>query len=502
MFRLQPKTILLLVGMAGGAQAGLTDWVDPFIGTAGGGNTFPGAVVPWGMVSVSPHNDNQAPSGYVFGKPDLYGFGQVHLSGMDCPDLGSVLLMPTAGKIQTSPEMWKSVYDSETAAPGYYCVHLKSQNIQAEMTATTRVGVSRFFFPERKGDAEILLDAGYRLTTDPVTLKSPSFESVVKVVSPAEVEGFSESGDFCSVYSGNKQKVYFVAQFSKPALQAGTWKEGKLSDGQEQKGRHVGAFFRFSTASQEPIVVKVGISYVSVQNARLNLQSECPGWDFDAVRAQARKAWEEALSRIRITGGGSDPLRIFYTALYHALIHPSVFSDVNGEYEGMGHSGVLKTQDYTRYHIFSLWDTYRNLHSFLGLFYPERDLDMVKSMVEMSKESGWLPKWELAGNETGVMVGCPAVPVILDAYRQGLKEFDVDSAYAAMVKSLTPKDNKTYGGLKSLLQFGYIPKDDHSGDYLWGSVSTSLEYSYDFWCVAQMAKDLKNQGDFEKYIHL
>ncbi|HJT23680.1 MAG TPA: GH92 family glycosyl hydrolase, partial [bacterium] len=371
------------------------------------------------------------------------------------------------------------------------------------MTATTHAGMSRYSFPAQKGDANILLDLGRRMTTDPVTLQSPSFESYVKIVSNTEAEGYAESGDFCSPFAGNKQTAYFVVQFSKPAVQAGTWKDGSLKDDQEQKGKRIGAFFRFSTAGQEPLVVKVGISYVSIENARLNLTTEIPGWDFDAVRDAATQTWDDALSRLEVTGGTGEQKTLFYTALYHALIHPSVFSDVNGQYQGMGHTGVLKTvDDYTRYHVYSLWDTYRNLHPFLGLFYPERDLDMTKSIVEMAKESGLLPKWELAGNETGVMVGCPAVPVIFDTYRQGMKNFDVDSAYDAMVKSLSPEAHKTYGGIKSLLQYGYIPKDDDSGDWLWGTVATSLEYSYDFWCLAQMAKDLKRKDDYEKYIHL
>lgn len=502
MLRFRAGLALIFFGFAGLAAAGLTDWVDPFIGTANGGNTFPGALVPWGMASVSPHNDLQSPSGYRYGKPFLYGFGHAHLSGTGCPDLGVVVLMPTTGEIQTDADKWKSQYDSEKATPGFYSVHLKTYDVQAEMTATTHAGISRYSFPAQKGDANILLDLGRRLTTDPVTLKSPAFESAVRIVSDSEAEGFAESGDFCSPYAGNKQALYFVVQFSKPAVKAGTWKDGQVKGDRGQKGRDVGAFFRFSTAGREPLVVKVGISYVSIENARLNLRTEIPGWDLEAVRASAQAAWEDALSRITVEGGTRDQRTIFYTALYHALLHPNVFSDVNGQYQGMSHSGVKKAGGYTRYTVYSLWDTYRNLHPFLGLVYPERDLDMTRSLVEMAKEGGWLPKWELAGNETGVMVGCPAVPVLLDTYRQGLKNFDVDSAYASMVKSLSPEGNKTYGGLKSLLQYGYIPKDDTSGDYIWGSVSTSLEYSYDFWCLAQMAKDLKKKADYGKYIHL
>ena len=500
------KTVapLILWGLAGWAGASSpSDFVNPMIGTAGGGNTFPGALVPWGMVSVSPHNDLTAPSGYVYGRPAIYGFGQVHLSGTGCPDLGSVLMMPSTGKVEATEEKWKSPYDSEKAVPGYYAVHLKAYDILAETTATVHAGFSRFSFPSQKGDANILLDVSHRLTTDPVTLKSPVFESHVRIVSDREAEGSTQSGDFCSPFSGNKQTVYFVARFSKSAASFGTWKDGSLKGAKEQSGGHIGAFFRFSTAAGEPLAVKVGISYVSIENARLNLETEIPGWDFDAIRAAAGKSWDEALSRFQTKGGTDDERVLFYTALYHALIHPSVFSDVNGQYQGMNHTGIQTAKGYTRYHVFSLWDTYRNLQPFLGLFYPEKDLDMTRSLVEMAKEGGSLPRWELAGNETHVMVGCPAVPVILDTYRQGLKDFDLEAAYTAMAKSLTPsRDNKAYGGLKSLLEYGYIPKDDDSGDWLWGSVSTSLEYSYDFWCLAQMAKDLGKPGDYDKYIHL
>jgi predicted alpha-1,2-mannosidase len=502
MFHNKSFATLIFLWLAGAAWAGPSAWVNPFIGTANGGNTFPGALVPWGMVSVSPHNDLASPSGYTYGHPDLYGFGHLHLSGTGCPDLGSVVLMPTLGEIQIDPEMWKSPYDSEKAEPGYYSVHLKSGDLSAEMTATTHAGISRYTFPAGKGKANILLDLGRRLTTDPVTLKSPRFESYVKILSPTEAEGYAESGDFCSPYAGNKQTAYFMIQFNKPTLSSGTWKEGHLKKDKEQKGEGIGAYFSFDTAGPEALIAKVGISYVSMENARLNLQTEIPGWDFEGVRLAARQAWDEALSRIVINGGSDDQRTIFYTALYHALIHPSVFSDVNGQYEGMAHTGAKTAQGYTRYHVFSLWDTYRNLHPFLGLFYPERDLDMTKSLVEMAKEGGWLPKWELGGNETSVMVGCPAVPVILDTYRQGLKNFDVESAYESMAKSLSPEKNKTYGGLKSLLQYGYLPKDDDSGDWIWGSVSTGLEYSFDYWCLAQMAKDLKKNSDYEKYISL
>ncbi len=478
------------------------DLVDPFIGTANGGNTFPGALVPWGMVSVSPHTDLHSPSGYIYGNPFIYGFGHVHLSGTGCPDLGSVVLMPTTGEIQVSRDNWKSKYESESAVPGAYAVYLKTYDIFSQMSATTHAGISQYIFPSRKGDANILLDVGARLTTDPVTLKT-SFESYVKIDSPSEVEGFTQSGNFCSPSAKNKQTVYFVAKFSKPAQEVGTWKKMSLSHDREEHGKEIGAYFRFSTGEKEPIEVKVGISYVSIPNARINLETEMPDWDLEEVKAKARVAWNSELSKIKVGKATPDHLKIFYTALYHCLIHPNVFSDVNGEYPSMGYHDVKSTKklSYTRYTIFSLWDTYRNLHPLLTFLYPERELDMVRSLVEMAKEGGELPRWELAGNETGVMVGDPSVPVIVNTYLSGLKNFDVRSAYDAMAKSLSSKDNKVYGGLKSLIKFGYIPQDDDTGNWVWGSVSTSLEYSYDFWCLAQMAKELRYDQDYEKYIH-
>jgi predicted alpha-1,2-mannosidase len=481
--------------------AGPSQWVDPFIGTGGGGNTFPGALVPWGMVSVSPHNDPQAPSGYAYGRPFLSGFGHVHLSGTGCPDLGNVLVLPTVGDIRLHPEERRSAYDSEKASPGYYAVHLKENGIQAEMTATCRSGMSRYFFPERKGDANILIDAGHRLTRDPDDIK-PAFESWVRLVSPSEVEGSSQSGHFCSPYAGNKQTVYFVAKFSKAAAASGTWKDGKGTEGREQKGSRVGAYFRFSTAGEESIVMKVGLSYVSVKNARLNLEAEMPGWDFEAVRLAASKAWDEELSKIKIKTSNVQQLKIFYTALYHCLIHPNVFSDVNGDYRGMGRPDSIKNSPVTRYTVFSLWDTYRNLHPLLTLVYPERQQEMVKSMLEMAGEKGLLPKWELAGNETGVMVGAPAIPVIADTYFKGVKGFDAEEAYEAMKRSLNPKGNKVYVGLKSLLKYGYIPKDDYQGDWVWGSVSTTQEYALAFWNLAQMAAALNKKEEAEAWMPL
>jgi predicted alpha-1,2-mannosidase len=452
------------------------------------------------MVSVSPHNDLSAPSGYIYGEPVLYGFGHTHLSGMNCPDLGSLLLIPTVGTVHPGAIANASAYGEEEASPGYYSVRLKGSEIRAEMTATTHCGFSVYTFPGRQGDANILIDPSHRLTQDGPG-ESDRFEGRVKIISPTEAEGYCESGDFCSPSAGNKQTLYFVIRISKPATATGVWKGAELSSDTEAQGKKVGAVFRFSTAEQEPIGVKAGVSYVSVENARLNLQTEIPGWDFLGVRAAARREWNHQLSRVEVFGGAEERRKIFYTALYHCLIHPSVFSDVNGEYPSFPKREVQTVQGGVRYSIFPLWFTYRVLHPLLTLFYPEREQDMVKSLVEMTQEGGWLPRWELAGNETGVMVGSPAIPVITDAYQKNIRGFDPETAFAAMVKSLKPEDNKLFGGLNSLLQFGYIPKDDDSGDWVWGSVTMTLDYAYDFWCLAQMAQALGHTKEHDEFIH-
>ncbi len=261
MSRIKIGFFLLFCLFTSSLRADVTQWVDPFIGTGKTGNTFPGALVPWGMVSVSPHNNLQAPSGYKQGEPYIYGFGQVHLSGTDCPDLGSLLVMPTVGPIRLELENRRSQYDSETATPGYYRVNLKTSGILAEMTATTRVGVSQFSFPARKGDANILIDVSRRLTNEPATVKS-SFESHVKIISNNEVEGSAQSGDFCTAYSNNKQTVYFVARFSKPAVSAGTWKDSV--PGGDNGKRHRGHAERVEQIRRrlenQPIIVPACLS--------------------------------------------------------------------------------------------------------------------------------------------------------------------------------------------------------------------------------------------------
>ncbi|MGH7739298.1 MAG: GH92 family glycosyl hydrolase, partial [bacterium] len=467
--------------------------VNPMVGTANGGNTFPGAVVPWGMVSVSPENDSQAPSGYVSGRPFIYGFGHTHLSGAGTPALGNVVLMPTTGPVSVSLKSRASAYDSEKAFPGYYKTRLTRYGLLAEMTAACRVGMSRYTFPACDGDANILVDAGARLATDEDRSRYPT-QAEIRIISPQEVEGMSESGGFGQADAREPRKIYFAAQFSKAAKTTGTWENGKLSSEPTQTGEDVGAVFRFSTADGESVEVKVGLSYVSLANARLNLQTEMPGWDFETVMRAALKVWDAQLSKIKVSGGDPIARKIFYTALYHCLLEPSVFNDVNGEYQGFARSGIKVAKNYTRYSFFSLPFTQRALHPLLALVYPQVELDMTKSLVEMGKEGPLLPRWEAAGEETGQGVGMPAVVVLADTYLKGLTDFDVSAAMTEVGKIIASKSDGPYAGLQDFLSQGYVPQavpGKDAGRYpVVGSVSASLEYSQGFWALSQWARAL------------
>jgi len=468
----------------------LASFVDPFIGTAGGGNTFPGALVPWGMVSVSPHNAPTDASGYVKGKPFISGFGHVHISGAGCSALGNVVLMPTTGDAQFDPETWKSAYSNEQASPGFYQTQLTRYNISAAMTATERAGISRYSFPEsstRSNDGNnVFIDAAHSLNT--------ASGGQIRVVSPTEAEGQSVGGGFCG--SNTEQTVYFVARFSSPAVST-------QAHASNAAGKNDIAVFRFAATTRQ-VLVKVGISYVSIANARLNLNGEIPAWDFDGVKLRARAAWNRELSRIETQGGTPEQKTIFYSGLYHALIHPSILSDRNGEYPTMGRKGVKRAQGYTRYHVYSLWDTYRTVHPLLTLLYPDRQIDMTKTMIEQAHEGGWLPKWELAGNETGVMVGDPASIVLASTYLKGLRGFDAQAAYEVARKGAMQLEggNPLRPGLRSYLKYGFIPQDyaqDKDGSWVWGQVSTTQEYALADWSLGQWAQALGKSADATEF---
>jgi len=498
----------------------VSQYVNPFIGTSNFGATHPGAQFPHGMASVVPFNaafklgkENKFEKdaawnsrGYIHDNRFLTGFSHVNLSGVGCPDLGSILLMPTTGALEFDAEKYGSTYHNEQASAGYYRNTLTKYAIDVETSSTLRTGISRYTFP--KGQSQVLLNLGLGLTNET--------GSMLKVVSNDEVEGFKMLGTFC-YHPEDVRPVYFVAKLSKAAKSAGAWKKMPQYTGvesewigynntykpynnyrQEIAGDDIGAYFQYDTAENEQIEVKVGISYVSIANARANLNAEQPNFTFNDTRKKTKQQWEKLLSRVKVKGEEAKKT-IFYTALYHTLIHPNIIQDINGDYPLMGQTGIGNTKGKNRYSVYSLWDTNRNLHPLLSLLYPEIQSEMVNTMVDMAKESGWLPKWELLAMETQVMVGDPATPVIADTYIRGIKDFDIEAAYlfakkAALVteQNLLRPENKQYSEL------GYVSID---GEGKWdGTVSTSLEYYIADWNLAQLAQTLGYEKDHQFFL--
>lgn len=486
---------LAVSGCGGDPKAApLTPHVDPFIGTDADGHTFPGAVVPWGMVSVSPHNVLSepgdyiagrpiAPAGYRFGEPELLGLGLTHLSGVGCPELGVPVIAATTGEVVPGPDGYASAYAREEAAPGRYAVELVDHGVLVEATATARVGLLRFTFPERQGDANVLIDVGQGVSWH-------DGEGEVRVVASDEVEGSSTTGLFCA--KGNQQPVFFVARFSRKAAETGTWVDGVVGEAPAQTG-DAGAFLRFATGPEEVVEVRVGLSYGSVAGARANLDAEAPPErTFAEIEAAADAAWEAALSRIRVRGGTEAERTMFYSALYHTLIHPGIVSDVTGEHPKMG--GGVGTADEPRHSVFSMWDTYRGVHPLLTLVYPEQQLAMVRSLAAMTAESGAPPMWELIGQEVQMMVGDPAAIVVAGSYLNGITDFDVEAMYAVMKGAALDEGAEPHRvGNASYRALGYVPMEE-AGD-VWGPVSTTLEYAYADAALSRLALALGHADD-------
>ena len=500
---------LLLLGQAA------IEYVNPFIGTSNFGATNPGAIAPRGMVSVSPFNvagtqntlekDSRWLSNpYVHENNFLTGFSHVNLSGVGCPDLGVVLTMPTTGNLETDHLKYGSTYENEVAKPGFYSTNLKKYNVQVETTATTRVGLSRYSFP--KGKSNILLNLGLGLTNEQ--------GASIKIISSTEIEGMRNVGSFCYYKPNESYSVYFVAKFNKPSNEYGIWKNTSKYEGIEGQwmpyngktrlykgykkeiiGDSIGAYMTYDFKKPTQVEVKIAVSYVSIENARENLEKESSGLSFREIVDKTTSNWNDLLSKIKVEGGTNDDKTIFYTALYHTLIHPNTLNDVNGEYPKMATRETLKTKG-TRFTVFSFWDTYRNLHSLMSLVYPKQQSDMVKSMLSIYDESGWLPKWELNATETTTMVGDPAGIVIADTYLRGIQDFDVEKAYRAMIKSATQLEkNALRPGIKEYSEKGYLTTASTKS----GSVSTTQEYNTSDFAIAQLARVLGKKEDEQFY---
>lgn len=497
------------------------DYVDPFIGTTNFSVCNPGAVLPHGMMSVVPFNvmgsdlnaqdkDSRwwsAP--YEYNNKFITGFAHVTLSGVGCPELGTLLTMPTSGKLDVDYHNYGSEYSGEKAYPGYYAVDLKKYGIHCEVSSTLRSSIERFTFP--KGEGHILLNVGDGLTNE--------VGGAVKRVSDTEIEGYRLLGTFCY----NPQAVfpmYFVLRVNKKPLSSGYWKkQPKMTGaqaqwdsdngryklyttyGKELAGNEIGYFFNYNCEEGEQIEVQMGVSFVSIANARENLDKEQQGFAFDKVCKDASLSWERTLSTIDVEGGTEAQKRVFYTALYHSQIHPNIVQDVNGEYPMMERYDIGTTSS-DRYTVFSLWDTYRNVHQLETLLYPERQLDMVRSIIDMSKEWGWMPRWELFGRETWTMEGDPAIAVVADTYLKGLRDYDIQAAYTAFLKSATTKgaDNKMRPDIDPYIAKGYVPlgyfAQDFSGD---NSVSHALEYYIADYALGNLASALGHKAEAKRF---
>jgi len=487
-----------------------THWVDPFIGTGGHGHTFPGATMPFGMVQLSPDTrgaDWDGSSGYHYSDDIIYGFSHTHLSGTGIPDYCDILFMPTVGEPQfLAKEGDKSVngyaskfsHANEKAETGYYSVKLDDDGILAEMTATKRVALHRYSFPKTR-EANIVLDLAWR--DKPLWLE-------VNIVSDRKLVGSRRSSSWAK-----DQTVVFVAEFSKPFLKSKISGPKTLEDHWGLVvGNDLKASFNFDTSDGNPVLLKVALSAVSIAGAEATLAAELPGWNFDKVRADAKAAWNKELSKIEVSGGTDDQTKTFYTALYHTMIQPNIFNDVDGNYRGLdgkvhrlgeSEGGTKRGRDRNRsvspsrslavspsqYTVFSLWDTFRAAHPLYTIIDQRRTADFINTFIRMYEQGGRLPVWELAGNETDTMIGYHAVSVIADAMAKGIKGFDYEKAYKA-AKHSAELDRD---GLAAYKRRGYISQEDENE-----SVSKTLEYAYDDWCIMSMAATLYNTRSLGK----
>lgn len=465
----------------------LTQYVDPFIGTDGHGHVFMGANVPFGMVQLGPTQITQGwdwCSGYHYSDSTILGFGHMHLSGTGIGDLGDISFMPVAGEVTfargTLPDPSTGLYsffshENETARPGYYAVHLDRFGIDVELTATERVGFHTYRFPETTPSRAVVIDLETGIGWD-----NP-IKSHITQLNDTTVAGYRFSKGWAV-----DQRVYFTAVFSHPIQQFTVFDSLRVNNLRNEEMHSVFGRVDFADGIKEPIQVKVALSPVSTDNAMDNLQSEIPHWDFDRVVAQANEAWNIQLAKIEIETSNEADKRVFYTALYHSMIAPSLFTDVNGDYRGSD-GKTYNDKSFTNYTTLSLWDTYRAAHPLMTIIHPEMTQDIGNTMLKIYEQQGKLPVWHLVGNETDCMVGNPGIPVLADLILKGYK-IDEELAFEAM-KNSAMLDERGLGWLK---EYGYIPYDKEE---TFESVAKGLEYALADWSVAQIAQRLGKDED-------
>ncbi len=466
-------------------------YVNPFVGTGGHGHTHPDAAVPFGMVQLGPDTFNEGwdwCSGYHYSDSSVMGFSHTHLSGTGVGDMLDVLVVPMTGRLRTEPgsrEKPGSGYrsrfshETESASPGYYSVVLDDYGIKAELTATERAGFHRYTFP-KSDQSHILIDLNHRYMSG----SSKVLEAALTIENNTLITGFRRVQCWAP-----DRHIYFAMRFSKPFAGTGMVVEGRMDASSRQaRGTDLKAWADYMTSEGEQILVKVGLSGVSVEGAVKNLDREIPDWNFDRVRAASRRAWNRELAKIRIEDASGPDREVFYTALYHTMLAPQLFDDDDGSYRGMD-GQVHHASGFHNYGTFSLWDTYRATHPLYTLIQPERVPGMMQCLIAMTEESPQkiVPIWPLAGNETGCMIGYHAVDVISEAWMKGFRGFDIEKAFRLM-RAQAMMDG--YRGLGSYKKHGYVPCDKEAE-----SASKTIEYSYDDWTIAQVAKSLGKADD-------
>ncbi len=480
--------------------------VNPFIGTGGHGHTYPGATTPHGMVQLSPDTRTlgwDACGGYHYTDSSIIGFSHTHLSGTGISDLGDFLFMPFTGETKINagePENPDTGYRSrfnhtdEVASPGYYAVKLEDYNIQAELTATPRAGFHRYTFNGNE-KAKIIIDLAHNIYPD----RNP--DHGIHIINNTELRGFKKSSGWA-----NDQQAFFYAKFNKP-FTCVLYDNGKeVNNSNELQSNNLKAVLTFNINQGDEILAKVGISSVDEAGAQNNLETEINSWEFEEVKDSTHKTWVNQLNKITVTGGSENEKTIFYTALYHTSLSPYLFSDVDGRYRGMDKQ-IYNSGGRNIYTVFSLWDTFRAFHPLLTILNPDQNNDFIHSLLTKYDQGGVLPMWELVGNYTGCMIGYHSVPVIVDAYMKGIRNFDIDKAYLAMVEAAKYRTDGILFPTEEVQQkimpkaklynetLGFIPSNLESQ-----SVSKALEYAYNDWCIAQMAKELGKSNDYNYFI--
>ncbi|WP_086846440.1 GH92 family glycosyl hydrolase [Amycolatopsis kentuckyensis] len=474
--------------------------VNPFVGTQNFGNTFPGASAPFGMVQVSPDTGGQG--GYDYLQNAIYGFSQTHLSGVGCGVMGELPIMPTTGAVDNvDKNAYRSEYshDDEHAEPGYYRVGLKKYGINAELTATARTGWQRYTFPST-GQANVLFNTGQA--------NQSVKDSEIHVVGDRTLEGRVKAGGFCAGH--DEHTVYFTATFDRPFSSFGTWRGSTRSEGSRDAAGtgSNGAWASFDATTDHDVVLKVGLSYTGLEGARKNLAAETSNHDFDATRAALHQQWADRLGAIKIAGGTTERQTAFYTALYHAQLHPNLAGDTDGAYTGFD-GKVHTASGYTPYQNFSLWDTYRPQNQLLEMLEPQVARDVALSVVAIGRDGGWLPRWALAESETNIMTGDPVTPFLVEAWSKGLLAGHEEEAYALLKKNATstPPADSPYNGRSGVDYYnerGYVPSGLELGKDCAAKggdndcehpASATMEYAAADASLALMARGLGHQAD-------